>query len=313
MPLTSGRKVMSAVVEVHGLTKAFDGNQVLRGLDFTLRAGEILCLLGPNGSGKTTTLDILQGFVRPDGGAVRVLGQDPLAGDIRRLRERVGVVLQESGFPNFLRVGEMIDTWRSYYANPLPRDELIDLVQLEGQHDQLVRKMSGGQRRRLDFALAVAGDPEVILLDEPTTGFDPESRSRCWEAVMKLRERGKAILLTTHYLDEAERLADRVAIMKDGTITASGTVDELARQCGLEPVVNLPLGAYEHDFPEHLGLDIRSGVLSGRVGDYPELLTALAGFARDGGATAIRSLRIAPPSLEDCYLKLVGSKVEGER
>jgi ABC-2 type transport system ATP-binding protein len=305
--------VSDIVVEASDVAKGFSGRPVLRGLDFEVRAGEILCLLGPNGCGKTTTLDILQGFLAPDEGRVTVLGEDPRQGDRRKLRERVGVVLQESGFPNFLRVGEMINTWRSYYPRPLPFDELIRLVQLEDEESTLVRKLSGGQRRRLDFALAVAGDPEVIFLDEPTTGFDPESRARCWETILRLKERGKAVLLTTHYLDEAERLADRVAIMKDGRIIEVGSTEELARRSGLAPFVRLSLGSdTTYDFPAFLHVSQYDGVVEGRIDRYPELLTALADCARKEGAARMHTLRIAPPSLEDCYLKLIGATEEVE-
>ena len=225
---------MTPVVEVDRVSKSFGAQSVLQELSFSIERGEIFCLLGPNGAGKTTTLEILEGFLAPDTGAVRVLGQDPIAsGDT--LRRRVGVVLQESGFPKFLRVGEMIETWRSYYDDPLPYDEILDLVGLRSDERKLVRKLSGGQRRRLDFALAVAGDPEVIFLDEPTTGFDPEARARCWETIVGLRDLGKTVLLTTHYLDEAEHLADRIAVLWDGAAGAIGSPQEahVARQMGL--------------------------------------------------------------------------------
>jgi ABC-2 type transport system ATP-binding protein len=163
-----------------------------------------------------------------------VLGFDPAAHE-PELRERTGVVLQECGFPLHLRVGELLDAWCSYYRRPRPADELLEVVELSSERTTVIRRLSGGQRRRLDFALALAGDPDVIFLDEPTTGFDPEARRRCWTAIDNLRTLGKTILLTTHYLDEAERLADRVAIMRDGRICAAGTPSELARQAGAEP------------------------------------------------------------------------------
>jgi ABC-2 type transport system ATP-binding protein len=212
----------------------------------------VFALLGPNGAGKTTTLEILEGFRDATGGTVRVLGCDPLRRD-RGLRERTGVVLQECGFPLHFRVAEVLDAWRGFYRAPLARDQLLALVELTADRDTLVRRLSGGQRRRLDFALALAGDPELIFLDEPTTGFDPEARRRCWSAIENLRSLGKTIVLTTHYLDEAERLADRVAILQDGTIRASGTPDQLAREAGAEPRLTLVRPSLEEIYLELVG------------------------------------------------------------
>src|SRR5712691_2058055 len=223
-----------AAVEVAVLRMCFGATEVLHGVDFDVRYGEVFCLLGPNGAGKTTTLEILEGFRPPTGGVVRVLGLNPAA-QPGRLRERAGMVLQECGFPRQARVAELIDVWRTYYLNPRPLGELLEVVELTEVRHKQVRKLSGGQRRRLDFALALAGDPELIFLDEPTTGFDPEARRRCWAAIENLRRLGKTILLTTHYLDEAERLADRIAILRDGRIRACGTPAELARQVGAQP------------------------------------------------------------------------------
>ena len=200
---------------------------MLTGVDLEVRGGEVFSLLGPNGAGKTTTVEILEGYRDATAGFVRVLGFDPSTHP-RELRERTGVVLQECGFPNHLRVGELLDGWRAYYPTPRPLDELLDVVELRDERATLVRRLSGGQRRRLDFALALAGDPDLIFLDEPTTGFDPEARRRCWAAIENLQALGKTVLLTTHYLDEAERLADRVAILSGGTIRAVGTPRELA-------------------------------------------------------------------------------------
>ena len=221
-------------IEVVRLHKRYGDRTVLRCVEFNVKQGEVFGLLGPNGAGKTTTVEILEGFREPTAGTVRVLGFDPADHDME-LRERTGVVLQECGFPLHLRVGELIDAWRSFYRNPRSRDELLEIVELSYEHDSIVRRLSGGQRRRLDFALALAGDPDLIFLDEPTTGFDPEARRRCWAVIENLRALGKTILLTTHYLDEAERLADRVAILRDGRICACGTPAELAHQAGAKP------------------------------------------------------------------------------
>src|SRR5215213_6122125 len=230
MAVTEARQA----VEVEGLSKRYGDRVVLRDVSFVVDRGEVFGLLGPNGAGKTTTLEILEGFRPPTAGRVRVLGFDPAAHDVE-LRERTGIVLQECGFPLHLRVGELLDAWRSFYRSPWPLDELLDVVELAPERDRVVRRLSGGQRRRLDFALALAGNPDLIFLDEPTTGFDPEARRRCWDAIGNLRFLGKTIVLTTHYLDEAERLADRVAILCDGGIRACGTLAELARQVGAEP------------------------------------------------------------------------------
>lgn len=225
---------LDSAIEVNGLYKDYGRRAVLRGVDFTVARGEVFGLLGPNGAGKTTIVEILEGYRDPTAGTVRVLGFDPAAHPAE-LRQRTGVVLQECGFPLHLRVGELLDTWRTYYPAPRPLDELLDAVELSNERETVIKRLSGGQRRRLDFALALAGDPDLIFLDEPTTGFDPEARRRCWTAIENLRELGKTILLTTHYLDEAERLADRVAILRDGRIHAIGTPAELARQAGARP------------------------------------------------------------------------------
>jgi ABC-2 type transport system ATP-binding protein len=225
---------VTQVVEVQGLSKRYGERVVLQEVDLTVRGGEVFGLLGPNGAGKTTTVEILEGFRDPTAGQVRVLGFDPAPRN-PELRERTGVVLQECGFPRHLRVAEVLELWCSFYRRPRRLSELLEVVELTGQSDQLVQRLSGGQRRRLDFALALAGDPELIFLDEPTTGFDPEARRRCWSAIQNLRSLGKTVFLTTHYLDEAEHLADRVAILREGRIRACGTPAQLAEQIGAKP------------------------------------------------------------------------------
>jgi ABC-2 type transport system ATP-binding protein len=241
-----------AAVEVEGLSKRYGDRLVLRDVHFIVDRGEVFGLLGPNGAGKTTTLEILEGFRDATAGRVRVLGFDPATHDAA-LRERTGVVLQECGFPLHLRVGELLDAWRGFYRTPRPLDELLDVVELGPERDRLVRRLSGGQRRRLDFALALAGDPELIFLDEPTTGFDPEARRRCWDAIGNLRALGTTIVLTTHYLDEAEHLADRVAILCDGTIRACGSPAQLARQVGAEPRLSLVQPSLEEVYLQLVG------------------------------------------------------------
>jgi ABC-2 type transport system ATP-binding protein len=217
---------MSSAVSVADLKKSYNGLQALRGVSFEIAEGEIFGLLGPNGAGKTTTVEILEGYRERDGGAVTVLGEDPSSAGLD-WRERIGVVLQSSSFYDSLTVAENLALFAGYYAQPRPIGDVVELVGLEEKRDTLVRSLSGGQRRRLDLGLALVGDPEIVFLDEPTTGFDPEARRRAWQTIASLRDLGKTILLTTHYLEEAERLSDRVAVVRDGQIVALGPPAEL--------------------------------------------------------------------------------------
>src|SRR3954466_8921990 len=215
-----------AAIEVRGLRKAYGPFEAVRGVDFTVRRGEVFGLLGPNGAGKTTTVEILEGYRERSGGEVRVLGLDP-GKRPQELRERVGVVLQSCGIYRHLTVREAVEHWAALYPAPRDVEETIAVAGLGEAADRRTRTLSGGQQRRLDFALALVGDPEVVFLDEPTTGFDPEARRNAWVTVRSLRDLGKTVLLTTHYLDEAQALADRVAIVKDGRILAEGAPGEL--------------------------------------------------------------------------------------
>ena len=217
---------MSSAVSVADLKKSYNGLQALRGVSFEIAQGEIFGLLGPNGAGKTTTVEILEGYRERDGGAVTVLGEDPSSAGLD-WRERIGVVLQSSSFYDSLTVAENLALFAGYYAQPRPIGDVVELVGLEEKRDTLVRSLSGGQRRRLDLGLALVGDPEIVFLDEPTTGFDPEARRRAWQTIASLRDLGKTILLTTHYLEEAERLSDQVAVVRDGQIVALGPPAEL--------------------------------------------------------------------------------------
>jgi ABC-2 type transport system ATP-binding protein len=294
-------------VHVRGLRMSFGGTEVLHGLDFEVRYGEVLCLLGPNGAGKTTTLEILEGFRPPTGGRVRVLGLDP-AVQPARLRERVGMVLQECGFPRQVRVAELIDLWRSYYPYPRPLGELLEVVGLAGVRNTQVRRLSGGQRRRLDFALALAGDPELIFLDEPTTGFDPEARRRCWAAIENLRGLGKTILLTTHYLDEAERLADRIAILRGGRIELAGTTHEVAVRAGLATRISFTTPAAlrggQIPLPDGIDLTIRGPESVCHTANAAMTLRLLLAWATEHGLGDLDGLAVTAPRLEDTYLQL---------
>ena len=216
---------MSAIA-VSDLRKAYGQREVLHGLSFTVETGEVFALLGPNGAGKTTTVEILEGYRRRNGGDVRVLGIDPERGG-RGFKARIGIVLQSSAVYHLLTVREIVSLFAGYYPRPRPADEVIELVGLAEKRDARVRTLSGGQLRRLDLALALVGDPELVFLDEPTTGFDPAARRQAWETIRELRSLGKSILLTTHYMEEAQRLADRVAILRGGSIVGTGSPEEL--------------------------------------------------------------------------------------
>ena len=216
---------MSAI-EVSGLRKSYGSHEVLHGVSFEVQTGEVFALLGPNGAGKTTTVEILEGYRNRDAGEVRVLGEDPGSAGAA-FRARIGIVLQSSAVYPLLTVQETLDLFAGYYPRPRRPGEVIELVGLAGKTDSRVRTLSGGQLRRLDLALALIGDPEVLFLDEPTTGFDPAARRQAWETIRGLRELGKSILLTTHYMEEAQRLSDRIAILGDGRIVATGSPRDL--------------------------------------------------------------------------------------
>ena len=278
-----------AAIEVEGLRKAYGAHEAVRGIDFTVRRGEVFGLLGPNGAGKTTTVEILEGYRARSGGRVRVLGFDPQQ-RAAALRARVGIVLQSTGMYNHIGVREAVEHWAGLY--PAPRDvgETIALAGLEEVAGRRVRTLSGGQKRRLDFALALIGDPELIFLDEPTTGFDPEARRNAWETVRSLRDLGKTVLLTTHYLDEAQALADRVAIIKDGRILAEGAPGEL----GSGPAryrVAWRTGGEAHET---------------QTDDPTAFLHELTEAALARGER-LEDLSVTRPSLEEVYLELTAS------
>ena len=298
--------VSNLPILVQGLCKRYGARSVLRELDLEVHRGEVFSLLGPNGAGKTTTVEILEGYRDATSGVVRVLGLDPSTHP-RRLRERTGVVLQECGFPNHLRVGELVDGWRAYYDRPRPLLELLELVELVDEQATLVRRLSGGQRRRLDFALALAGDPDLIFLDEPTTGFDPEARRRCWSAIENLRALSKTIVLTTHYLDEAERLADRVAVLAAGCIRAVGTPRDLTRLATAPTRISFTVPTTRQGLWCEVLQRHRAGVLGDRVEiSTTEPSTVLGDLL--SGLGELPDLLVAPPTLEDAYLGLVATE-----
>jgi ABC-2 type transport system ATP-binding protein len=280
----------AAAIEVRDLRKRYGEFEALRGIDVIVQRGEVFGLLGPNGAGKTTTVEILEGYRARSGGEVSVLGYDP-ASRSRELRRRLGIVLQSGGIYSHITPREALGHWASFYPHPRQVDEVLGLVGLTDKADVRSRTLSGGQLRRLDFALALVGDPELIFLDEPTTGFDPEARRTAWETVRKLRELGKTIVLTTHYLDEAQALADRVAIVKDGRILAIGPPRELGTH---------PPGA------SHYRVAYRNaqGELIERQTDDPtRLLHELTAEALARGER-LEELSVGQPSLEDVYLEL---------
>ena len=303
----------STAISVEALTMDYGPRSVLRGVDFEVQAGEVFCLLGPNGAGKTTTVEILEGFRRRGGGSVSVLGVDPQAQPCK-LRERIGIVLQECGFPRQAKVAELIESWRGYYASPRELDELLNVVELTDHRNVQVRNLSGGQRRRLDLALALAGDPDLIFLDEPTTGFDPESRRRCWDAIENLRALGKTVVLTTHYLDEAEHLADRVAILQGGRIQVAGTVREVARRSGVQTKIKFTakdrVRAAALAGGSALGIEVTGGTAVCRTGNPAATLRELLDWAAAHDLGDLDDLSVHTPTLEDAYLQLVARPCE---
>jgi ABC-2 type transport system ATP-binding protein len=299
------------VVSVRGLHKRYDDHEAVGGIDMEIRPGEIFAFLGPNGAGKTTTVEILEGFRRASAGEVKVLGQEPW-GAPASWRARIGIVLQESAAEPGVTVRECLALYAGYYPAPRDVEETLKLVELTGQADQRATALSGGQRRRLDVALALIGDPELIFLDEPTTGFDPAARRAAWEVIGGLRELGKTVFLTTHYMEEAERLADRIAVIAAGKIVAEGTPQTLAgRQLQAAQIAFTPPAT---DLPATLA-DRVQAMSGGRVLLTSDAVAAdlhqLAGWALERGLE-LDDLQVTRPTLEDVYLQLTTETDEPE-
>ena len=299
---------VAEAISVRGLRMRFGSFEAVRGIDFDVHHGEILALLGPNGAGKTTTIEILEGFQARTDGEVRVLGEDPgTAGG--QWRSRIGVVLQESQPEAELTVRECLSLYAGYYPRPRPVDETLALVGLSEKADARNADLSGGQRRRLDVALALIGDPELIFLDEPTTGFDPAARRSSWDVIAGLRALGKTVVLTTHYMDEAEHLADRILVISRGAIVASGTPATLGGRAEAPSIITfgLPDGQSLDELSEATRLTVTATTGSQVQLTSTRSLDDLAVLARWAKAhdVALPDLQVVRPSLEDIYLDLV--------
>jgi ABC-2 type transport system ATP-binding protein len=312
----SDRITDDTVISVRGLVKRYGRREAVGGLDLDIHRGEIFAFLGPNGAGKTTTVEILEGFRTRTGGEVRVLGVDP-AEAAGEWRDRVGVVLQESEPEPGLTVRECLELYAGYYRAPRPIDETLRLVGLTEKSDSVATQLSGGQRRRLDVALALIGDPELIFLDEPTTGFDPSARRTAWEVIAGLRQLGKTVFLTTHYMDEAEHLADRIAVISAGRIVAEGTPQTLGGRDRMTAAIRftLPLGMAARDLPAGLRPLAESGPTGTTLirSESPLVHVQMLAEWALGHAVDLPDLDVRRPTLEDVYLSLTASPEKDPR
>jgi ABC-2 type transport system ATP-binding protein len=295
-------------IDVRGLAKRYGDLEAVRDVSFSVAVGEVFCLLGPNGAGKTTTTEILEGYRQRSAGEVSVLGLDP-AGGARELRERVGIVLQSCGVQTDLTVGELLEMYGRYHRRRRSPDDLIELVELDAKRDTRAATLSGGQRRRLDLALALVGDPDLVFLDEPTTGFDPQARRNAWSTIRTLCELGKTIFLTTHFMDEAQTLADRVAVMREGEIIATGAPDELGGRDARPAEIRfgLPAGVTLEELPPVPALErsVDDGRVLIRTGQAVRATAQITAWALEHDVE-LEHFSVSQPTLEDVYLELTG-------
>jgi len=278
------------VISIKGLRKSYGETEAVRGIDLEVNRGEIFAFLGPNGAGKTTTVEILEGYRKRSGGEATVLGEDPQRAG-REWRERIGIVLQSGRLDPYLTVRESLDLYAGYFRAPLPTGEVVSLVGLESKADERTGRLSGGQQRRLDVGMALVGDPELLFLDEPTTGFDPSARRQAWDVIAGLRDLGKTVFLTTHYMDEAQRLADRVTIIAGGRVVARGTPEDLGERESGETTIR-----YRAD-----GQEIVVQTMT-PVKTLHELTAAALAAGEE-----LEGLEVTRPSLEDVYLDLTAA------
>jgi ABC-2 type transport system ATP-binding protein len=302
---------VSAIV-VEDLRKSYGDVEAVAGISFEVGRGQVFALLGPNGAGKTTTVEICEGFRSRTGGRVSVLGFDPADRD-RRMKARIGIVLQSTGVDTHLTVAETIELYRRLYPSPREVDDVVQVVGLREKRDARVGKLSGGQQRRLDVAVALSGDPELLFLDEPTTGFDPAARRGAWQMIRNLKELGKTIFLTTHYMDEAQHLADEVAIISRGRIVAQGSPASLGGRDTAATRLRFRVPAGAADLPEDLRGDgaRTDGTIEVLTDDPTGTLHRLTGWAVERGIQ-LDSLEVTRPSLEDVYLEITGGEAGGE-
>ena len=299
------------MISVRGLRKSYGTLEAVRGIDLDVAPRQIFAFLGPNGAGKTTTVEILEGYRQPTSGEVTVLGSDPEKAG-HAWRQRIGIVLQESRMHPELTVRESLELFAGYYRAPRNVDDTVELVGLAEKADERVGRLSGGQQRRLDVALALIGDPELLFLDEPTTGFDPSARRRAWEVIASLRDLGKSIFLTTHYMEEAQELADQVAIIAGGQIVAHGTPRDLSSRDGQVSRISfrLPAGVDAGEVPPALGATVGGmDELEIQADDPVRVLNQLTGWALERGVE-LAGLEVRQPSLEDVYLELTRATPE---
>jgi ABC-2 type transport system ATP-binding protein len=298
-----------SVIEVRDLVKYYGDVEAVDGVNFSVEVGEVFAILGPNGAGKSTTVEILEGYRSQTSGTVSVLGFDPAKAQ-RSYKERIGIVLQETAIEEQLTVREAIDTYGSMYPNHRPTGELVELVGLEEKQDARIRTLSGGQRRRLELALGIVGDPEIVFLDEPTTGFDPSARRQAWSIVKNLTSLGKTVLLTTHYMDEAQFLADRVAVMAKGKIVAEGPPDTLGGRATAGSLIMFTSNGQSMEGLPSTDFSVaENGAVVVRTTDPTRDLHRITGWAIDSGVDLI-GLSVSQPSLEDIYLELTGEKAD---